>query len=409
MNRQHIIGATLAASLVAALPIAASAQEEPPVTPEGIGWTLTSYYDDATAEHLSLPFDSEASLRLQDGIATGSGGCNEFSGSYEIDGSALRFSEEMAVTLALCEEDIQVMEDAYLAALGQVEGWTIDAGALELSDDFGEVILTFEVPDIMWTSGQLTGLLDTLEGLQAEVERLSDELVTLRGDMETQNVDRLRERIRALESENKQITQRLDTLEEQPRSGSGSGATSAFSSAEKVLLEGIPSRIRDLCTPLRSALPKNTKAAVQCRPNTSVVTTIDYYLLEGEAAAAAYQAEMSAFNVPPATSETETCEQGVKSQRQWVADGWQADGCYRTGGRAEVRFVDNATECRKLKVGSSTLQSPSLYIAVQGGGRDVEGVYGWATRNLDPGTDQLTSITVPIKRPNAAWSPSCPR
>jgi heat shock protein HslJ len=407
VNRQHFMGAALAASLVAALPMAASAQDEPPVTPESVDWTLTSYYDDEAAEHLDLPFDSEASLRLQDGLATGSGGCNQFSGSYEIDGSALRFSDEMAVTLALCEEGIQVIEDAYLAALGQVEGWAIDAGVLELSDDFGQVILTFEVPDIMWTSGQLTGLLLTLGGLQAEVERLSEELVTLRVDMENQNVDRLRERIRTLESENKQITQRLGTLEAQPRADSG--GTSAFSSAEKVLLEGIPSRIRNLCTPLRSALPKNTKAAVQCRPNTSVATTIDYYLLEGEAAAAAYQAEMSAFNVPQATSETETCQQGVKSQRQWVADGWQADGCYRTGGRAEVRFVDNATECRKLKVGSSTLQSPALYIAVQGSSRDVEGVYGWATRNVAPGTDQLTSITVPIKRPNASWSPACPR
>jgi heat shock protein HslJ len=409
VNHQHILAAALAASLVGVLPLAASGQDEPLVTPEGIDWTLTSYYDDESAEYLRLPFDNEASLRLQDGSATGSGGCNQFSGSYQIDGSALRFSEEMAVTLALCEEDIQTIEDAYLAALGQVEGWTIDAGVLELSDDFGEVILTFEVPDIMWTSSQLAGLLLALDGLQAEVERLSEELVTLRGEMEADNVDRLRERIRTLESESKQFSRRLDALEAQPRSDSGSGGTTAFSSAEQVLLEGIPSRIKSRCTPLRSALPKNTKAAVRCRPNTGVVTTVDYYLLEGEAAAAAYQTEMSAFNVPQATSATETCEQGVKSQRQWVGGGWQADGCYRTGGRAEVRFVDNATECRKLKVGNSTLQSPSLYIGVQGGGRDVEGVYGWATRNLDPGTGQLTSLSVPIERPNAAWSPACPR
>ncbi len=70
----------------------------------------------------------------------------------QIDGTSLLFSEEMAVTLSLCDEDLQSVEDAYLAALGQVDGWIIDDGALELSDDFGDVILTFEVPDIMLTA-----------------------------------------------------------------------------------------------------------------------------------------------------------------------------------------------------------------------------------------------------------------
>ena len=117
---------------------------------------------------------------------------------------------------------------------------------------------------------------------------------------------------------------------------------------------------------------------------------------------------MSAFNVPQVTSATQTCAQGVKSH-QWVGAGWQADGCYRTNDRAEVRFVDDGTECRKLRAGKNTLQSPSLYIAVQGSGRDIEGVHSWATRNLDAGSGQLTSLTVPIERPDAASSPSCPR
>ena len=408
MNRQRIIRAALAAVLVAAVPATISAQDEPLVTPEGVEWTLTSYYDEDTAESVSLPFDSDASLRLQDGIAAGSGGCNQFNGSYEIDGSSLRFSEEMAVTLALCEADVQMIEDAYLAALGRVDGWTMDAGVLELSDDFGNVILIFEVPDILWTSSQLSGLLLTIDGLQAENDRLSEELVTLRSDMEAENVARLRERIRTLESENGQITRRLEALEAQPDTDPGSGGSSTYSAAERVLLEGIPRRIESFCTPLRSALPKNTKAAVRCRPNTSLVTTIDYYLMEGGDAASAFQAEMTAFNVPQVTSATQTCAQGIKSH-QWVGAGWQADGCYRTNERAEVRFVDNATECRKLRAGRNTLQSPSLYIAVQGSGRDIEGVHSWATRNLEAGSGQLTSLTVPIERPDAAWSPSCPR
>ncbi len=411
MNRQRLIGAVLAATLVTAAAAAAAAQEEPPTTPEGVSWTLTSYLDSGTAEMVSVPLGTEATLLLQDGVASGAAGCNQFSGSYQIDGSSLTFGEAMSVTLALCEEGVQAIEDAYLNALSQVDGWIIDAGMLELSDSFGNIILTFEVPDIMFTASQATSLTSTLESLGTTLDGLTADLLKLRGEVDAQNVVKLRQRIKALESENEKITKRLDALENQPKSStsSGSGGANAFTSAEKVLLEGIPGRIEKYCTPLRSTLPKNTKAAVQCKPNTNTVANINYYLLEGERAAAAFRDEMSTYNVPQATSDTQTCAQGVKSQRQWVGGGWQADGCYRTNQRAEVRFIDNATECRKLKVGGKTLQSPAIYMAVQGTNTDVEAVYSWATKGLDPNSGQLTSLTVPIERPNAALSPSCPQ
>ena len=50
---------------------------------------------------------------------------------------------------------------------------------------------------------------------------------------------------------------------------------------------------------------------------------------------------------------------------------------------AQLRFVDNATDCKKLKVGGKTLSSPAFYIALQGTNNDVAQVYDWATRNLD--------------------------
>lgn len=393
----------MAAALVATIPAAATAQDEAPTTPEGIDWALTAYFDDGTAEMVSLPFGLEATLRLQDGIASGSGGCNQFSGTYEIDGTSLSFGEEMTVTLALCEDGAQMVEDAYLAALGKVDGWTIAAGALELSDGLGDVILTFEVPHILWTTSQMTGLMTTLNGLQIEI-------ATLRSDTDALNVDKLRERIKVLESENRKARKRLDALEDTKSNPTPKPSVpTSFSSAEKVLLEGVPARIENHCAPLRSSLPKGTRAAVACKPNTSAVSSVNYYLMEGDDAAAIFGATMSTFNVPQAVSDTKTCEQGFKSQRQWLGGGWQADGCYRTNERAEVRFIDNATECRKLKVGGKTLQSPAFYIALQGNDNDVERVHGWATKGLDPNSSQLTSITVPIKRPNAGWSPSCPQ
>ena len=76
--------------------------------------------------------------------------------------------------------------------------------------------------------------------------------------------------------------------------------------------------------------------------------------------------------------------------------------------RAELRVVDNATDCRKLKVGGKTLQSPAFYIEVQGQGNDLERVHAWVTKNLAAGSTQLTGITQPIDRPKAGRSPSCP-
>ena len=78
-------------------------------------------------------------------------------------------------------------------------------------------------------------------------------------------------------------------------------------------------------------------------------------MLEGSSAAQAFGTAMDTYNVPDAVAADQTCEQGVKSQRQWLGNGWQADGCYRYNQRAELRFVDNATDCKKLKVGDKTM------------------------------------------------------
>jgi hypothetical protein len=126
------------------------------------------------------------------------------------------------------------------------------------------------------------------------------------------------------------------------------------------------------------------------------VASVDYYLLEGEDAAREFGTQMSAFNVTEAASAEQTCAQGVKSQRRWLANGWQSDGCYRT-----------ATECRKLKVGQRTLQSPAMYIALQGSDGDVARVHSWATNGLAEGSSQRTTITQPIPS-TLGVSPSCP-
>jgi heat shock protein HslJ len=393
--RVGLSAVAIAASLVLAMAGPGVAQDAA-TSPEGIDWKLTSYT--ANGVDTPVPFGITATLLLEGGLASGSGGCNTFSGTYALDGTTLMFGEEISTTLMLCEEPAQAVEDAYLSALPEVIGWTMSDGVLQLSDDLGATILTFEVPGIGLTSSELAGLAAGLEALRSDIALLRTEVLRL-------NVDRLRERVKVLEAGAEDLQGQIEALEESSSAGTGGNG---FTQAEGILLEGIPTRIASRCVPLRAALPKGAYAAVRCTPDSAAVASLDYHLMEGDDAAAAFGATMQTFNVPEALSETETCEFGVKSQRVWIGNGWQSEGCYRAANRAELRFVDNATACKQLKVGQKRLQSPAIYMALQGSSGDVKGAHAWATRDLTDASTQITSITQPIERPGERVSPSCP-
>ena len=169
------------------------------------------------------------------------------------------------------------------------------------------------------------------------------------------NVDRLRERVKVLEAGAEELQGQVEALQESGSAGSGGNG---FTQAEGILLEGIPTRIASRCVPLRAALPKGAYAAVRCTPDSAAVASVDYHLMEGDDAAAAFQDTMRTFNVPEAVSDTETCEFGVKSQRVWIGNGWQSEGCYRTANRAELRFVDNATAVPAAEGGPEATSEP---------------------------------------------------
>ena len=51
-----------------------------------------------------------------DGTVTGSGGCNDFNGTYTVDGSKLTFGP-LASTKKACAEAVNTLETAYMTAL----------------------------------------------------------------------------------------------------------------------------------------------------------------------------------------------------------------------------------------------------------------------------------------------------
>ena len=78
--------------------------------------------------------------RLQNGTASGTGGCNQYSGPYTLDGDSLTFGD-MTSTLRLCEGAGGMVETYYFADLPAVATWAIEGDALTLSADDGQPVV----------------------------------------------------------------------------------------------------------------------------------------------------------------------------------------------------------------------------------------------------------------------------
>jgi heat shock protein HslJ len=73
---------------------------------------------------------------------TGSGGCNQLTGGYQVNSDRLRLSQTVGTMMA-CMKGMET-EKAFLKALGQVAGWRITGQQLELLDSSGNVLARFE-------------------------------------------------------------------------------------------------------------------------------------------------------------------------------------------------------------------------------------------------------------------------
>jgi heat shock protein HslJ len=88
---------------------------------------------------------TEVSLDLaDDGRASGTAGCNRFSGGYEVDGDSLSFGP-LAATKMFCGEDgVMEQEQRVFAALEATRSFTIDGSALTFVDEGGAMLLAFD-------------------------------------------------------------------------------------------------------------------------------------------------------------------------------------------------------------------------------------------------------------------------
>jgi putative lipoprotein len=131
-------------------PPAASPAGFPGVAIEGVEWILKQ--QSSGSAMADVPAGTLATLLLDGGAASGSGGCNQFNSTYTLSGSSLTFAPLMT-TKAACADPTSSVETAYFANLAKVASYTADATTLTLSDSSGTALLAYSSVPVPATIG----------------------------------------------------------------------------------------------------------------------------------------------------------------------------------------------------------------------------------------------------------------
>jgi heat shock protein HslJ len=92
---------------------------------------------------ITIPDGGSITIAFEGGRATGTGGCNRFTGTYEQDGESLSLGR-VASTRMACPEEVMGAETAYFSVLESVSSWSTARDELVLYDYSGEELLRYE-------------------------------------------------------------------------------------------------------------------------------------------------------------------------------------------------------------------------------------------------------------------------
>ncbi len=108
---------------------------------EGVLWKLAEYVG-PEGTTVPVPQAISASATFAAGRLSGNAGCNDYTGSYTVDGSKLTIGQ-IATTMKACGPAETAVETAYLAALGRVATYSVGSGTLDLKTAEGKVGIHF--------------------------------------------------------------------------------------------------------------------------------------------------------------------------------------------------------------------------------------------------------------------------
>jgi heat shock protein HslJ len=105
---------------------------------ENTQWTLVSFGETPVAQ------GSEITLLLAAGQAGGSGGCNSYSGSYQVKGQSISFSVITSTKRACVDAPVTEQEGRYFQALESASEYFVEGDQLRITYDDGQGVLIFE-------------------------------------------------------------------------------------------------------------------------------------------------------------------------------------------------------------------------------------------------------------------------
>lgn len=133
-----VLEVVLCATLMLALPACGGDDETQAL--EGRKWVMTAYLADGSVRK-ALP-TPPVEATFADGRVNGTGGCNLYSGTYQLNGEKLSVGLLISTQRA-CEPPILDQETAYYRDLQSAASYQIDAGALTIQDGSGATVLEF--------------------------------------------------------------------------------------------------------------------------------------------------------------------------------------------------------------------------------------------------------------------------
>lgn len=147
------------------------------MTLESTQWKLDTYRDSTGATVNALP-DSETTATFQEGQVAGNAGCNNYFGTYELDGDNLTVTVGGSTMMACEPEQLMTQERDFLAALDTAATYQIVDNQLQIADASGETVLTFSELTPMPLTGTTWLLTAYNNGREAVVSVLTDTEIT---------------------------------------------------------------------------------------------------------------------------------------------------------------------------------------------------------------------------------------
>lgn len=139
-----------------------------PASLTGTAWNLLFHNNGQEAMVSTIIGTQITAVFSEEGLLTGSAGCNTYTAGYEINGSAITISPA-ATSRSFCAEPEGIMEQEsqYLAALQNGALYQLDEDKLELRDANGSGVASYEAIDLTSEeAGSTTTIVESTEAAQ---------------------------------------------------------------------------------------------------------------------------------------------------------------------------------------------------------------------------------------------------